>query len=162
MTDYQAFLTKLHQNLKILREREAKYGGNAPLDLLNQIEDHQKAITLTEQAIAGELSEAEWHEALAPLNLSLAQTTHIFQVFIQILDAQPGPIQVAFQYCLCLFMVEAGKMHLVEIVPGESGATCIFETLTGDSFSVTKPPISKETEAALVEQLRTILDHKGD
>lgn len=84
------------------------------------------------------------------------------QQFAAILDAQPGPVQAAFQYCLCLLMVEAGKMRLVETVPGESGATCIFETLTGDSFSVTKPSISKETEAALVEQLRAILDDEGD
>ncbi len=83
MTEYQAFLLKLNRNLNTLRERESKYGGNAPLELLNQIEDHQQAIALTEQAIRGELSEAEWREALAPLNLSLAQTTNIFQVFIQ-------------------------------------------------------------------------------
>jgi hypothetical protein len=37
----QAFLLKLQQNLIILREREAKYGNNAPLELLNQIGDHQ-------------------------------------------------------------------------------------------------------------------------
>lgn len=82
------------------------------------------------------------------------------QQFAIILDAQPGPIQVAFQYAMCLLMVESGKMRLVETIPGESGATCIFEMLVGDklTFSVTKPPIDKETEAALVEQLRAILD----
>ena len=89
MTEYQSFLLKLNRNLNTLRERESKYGGNAPLELLNQIEDHQKAIALTEQAIRGELSEAEWREALAPLNLSLAQTTNVFQVFIQSL---PRPL----------------------------------------------------------------------
>lgn len=36
MADYESFLSKLHENLNILREREAKYGGNAPLELLNQ------------------------------------------------------------------------------------------------------------------------------
>jgi hypothetical protein len=29
-------LNQLHQNLNILREREAKYGGSAPLELLHQ------------------------------------------------------------------------------------------------------------------------------
>ncbi len=67
MTDYQTFLTKLHQNLNLLREKEAKYGGNAPLDLINQITDHREAITLTEQASRGELSESAWREALQPL-----------------------------------------------------------------------------------------------
>jgi hypothetical protein len=40
MTKYQAFLLKLQQNLNTLQEREAKYAGNAPLELLNQIAVH--------------------------------------------------------------------------------------------------------------------------
>lgn len=84
------------------------------------------------------------------------------QQFAAILDAQPGPVQVAFQYAMCLLMVEAGKMRLAETVPGESGATCIFETIAGDRFSMTKPPIDKATEVALVEQLRGILDDEGE
>lgn len=71
MTDYKAFLIKLIQNLNTLHEREAKYGGNAPLELLNQIEDHQEAINLTEQALNGELTEVEWHEALQPLLIAI-------------------------------------------------------------------------------------------
>ncbi|MBE7553147.1 MAG: hypothetical protein HS126_18900 [Anaerolineales bacterium] len=80
--------------------------------------------------------------------------------FATLLDAQPGPIQSAFQYALCLLMVESGKIRLVETLPGENGATCIFETLTEESFTfgVTKPPVSPEAEAMLVEQLRAILD----
>jgi hypothetical protein len=35
-------------------------------------------------------------------------------------------------------MIESGKVRLVETIPGESGATCVFEALTGDRFSVTK------------------------
>ncbi|MFC1976128.1 hypothetical protein ACFLXQ_07000, partial [Chloroflexota bacterium] len=82
MPDYKTFLLKLNENLLILQEREAKYGGNAPLDLLNQIDDHKQAIVLTERAIAGEIAEADWQEALKPLNLSLTRTT-IFQTVIQ-------------------------------------------------------------------------------
>jgi hypothetical protein len=70
------------------------------------------------------------------------------QQFASLLDAQPGPVQVALQYATCLLMVEAGKMWLVETVPGVNGLYCVFETTVGDRFSVTKPPISKETEAA--------------
>ncbi len=85
------------------------------------------------------------------------------QQFAALLDAQPGPVQVAFQYALCLLMVEAGKIRLVETRPGENGAICVFETLIGESFSVTKPPLPKEIEAVLVEQLRVILDEEdGD
>ncbi len=36
MTNYKDTLLKLHTNLQILQQREAKYGANnAPLDLLN-------------------------------------------------------------------------------------------------------------------------------
>jgi hypothetical protein len=73
VTDYQTFLLKLNQNLQILREREAKYGGQPPLELTNQIEDHRQAIALTKQAIAGELTEVEWREALEPLLLPFWQ-----------------------------------------------------------------------------------------
>ena len=71
MTDPKATLAGLNQNLNILQEREAKYAGNAPPDLLNQIEDHQKAIVLTEQTIAGDISKTEWKQALRPLLVSL-------------------------------------------------------------------------------------------
>ncbi len=64
-------LLNLHKNLNILQEREAKYGGNAPLELLNQLDDHQTAIELVQQTLAGELSSQELDEALAPLNLAL-------------------------------------------------------------------------------------------
>jgi hypothetical protein len=39
--------------------------------------------------------------------------------FASILDAQPETARGAFQYCLCLLMVEAGKMRLVEKVPSK-------------------------------------------
>jgi hypothetical protein len=70
MTDPKTFLQRTHQNLLILKEREAKYGGNAPLELLNQIEDHEKAIFLTRHRLDGHLSDDDWREALAPLILS--------------------------------------------------------------------------------------------
>ncbi len=38
MVNYKSLLNELNKNLNILREREAKYAGNVPLDLLNQID----------------------------------------------------------------------------------------------------------------------------
>lgn len=64
-------LVTLNQNLNILLEREAKYGGNPPLELLNQIDDHRQAIVLIEQALTGELTDEELNEALKPLLLAL-------------------------------------------------------------------------------------------
>jgi hypothetical protein len=69
MIQPQDFLVKLNQQLNLLTEREAKYGGNAPVELLNQIKDHRQAIALTQQAIAGELTEADWLDSLQPLLL---------------------------------------------------------------------------------------------
>jgi hypothetical protein len=71
ITARQKQLVDLNQNLNILLEREAKYGGNIPLELLNQIEDHRQAIDLIEQALAGQLSEVDLEEALKSLLLAL-------------------------------------------------------------------------------------------
>lgn len=85
MTDPKTYRRKLKKNLNTLREREAKYGRDVPLDLLNQIEDHEKAIALTDQVIAGEINQAEWQEALQPLLVSLEQerVTNVFLTYIQ-------------------------------------------------------------------------------
>lgn len=65
-------LKLFHRQLNILREREARYGGNAPLDLLNQINDYQTAIGLVESRLAGEISDEVLEKQLAPLTLSSA------------------------------------------------------------------------------------------
>ncbi len=75
MTDFKDSLLKLNQNLQILQQREAKYGSNTPLDLLNQISDHKAAITLTEQALAGELTDDDWCEAMQPLLVDMKTRT---------------------------------------------------------------------------------------
>lgn len=59
MTMLKELLLRTHENLNILREREAKYSGNAPPELLNQIRDHQTAVKLIKQADSTELTEAE-------------------------------------------------------------------------------------------------------
>ena len=45
------FLLKLDQQLNILRERAAKYGGQPPLELVNQIKDHRAVNRPTAAAI---------------------------------------------------------------------------------------------------------------
>ena len=83
------------------------------------------------------------------------------QALSALLDAQPGHVQTAFQYCLALLMVEAGKAALIATTPGESGAICTFQTVAGDVFSLNKPLLSIEDEAAVREYLRQILDEEG-
>ena len=81
--------------------------------------------------------------------------------FSYLLDAQPAPVRDAFHYCLCLLMVEAGKMRLVDKIPSESGVVYVFHTTVGDRFSVTRPALSREQEAALIDVLREILREEG-
>ena len=71
MNKLKSRLLTLNKNLNLLREREAKYGGSAPLELVNQIADHETALELVQQAIAGQLTKKELDEQLAPLNLAL-------------------------------------------------------------------------------------------
>jgi len=81
--------------------------------------------------------------------------------FSYLLDAQPAPMRAAFHYCLCVLMVEAGVMRLVEKVPGENGEICVFETVAWERFSVTRPALSRDQEAALIDVLREILKEEG-
>jgi hypothetical protein len=81
--------------------------------------------------------------------------------FSYLVDAQPAPVRDAFHYSLCVLMVEAGKMRLVEKVPGEHGEICAFETIARVKFSVTRPVLSRDQEAALLDVLREILKDEG-
>jgi hypothetical protein len=81
--------------------------------------------------------------------------------FEYLLDAQPAPMRDAFHYCLCLLMVEAGKMRLVEKVRAEHGQICVFETVARRKFSVARPTLSRDQEAALIDVLREILKDEG-
>lgn len=81
-----------------------------------------------------------------------------YEQFATFLDAQPGPVQIAFQYCLALSMVEYGQAELIKTEAGENGAMVTFKTTAGDVFTVIKPQITPEQEAAIIEQLREILD----
>ncbi len=71
MTDLKTFLFKLDKNLQTLQERQAKYGIDVPLSLVNQIDDHKKAIELTKQALTDDISEAEWRDQLKPLLIAI-------------------------------------------------------------------------------------------
>ena len=78
-----------------------------------------------------------------------------------LLDAMPQHVRAAFLYCLALAVVETGHARLVETLPGDTSPTCVFETVSGDTFSVTKPHISQEEEASVVATLRERLEDDG-
>lgn len=75
MTSFQQILLELNNNLKILRKRKAKFASKSSFDLLNQIADHQQAITLTKQVLQGKITEAKWHELLQPLLVAIQKRT---------------------------------------------------------------------------------------
>ncbi len=52
-------------------------------------------------------------------------------------------------------------MRLVETLPGEASPILVFESTAGDTFSVERPPISKEQEAGVITLLREILEDEG-
>ena len=59
-----------HENLQMLQQREAKFGGDAPLRLLNQIRDHNTALQLLKPALNTELTTMQLNaikEQLRPL-----------------------------------------------------------------------------------------------
>ena len=77
--------------------------------------------------------------------------------FAFLLDSQPPPVREAFQYCLCLMMVELSEIHLVETLPGESTPLYVFETSAGDRFSGPRPDINPQQEVEILDALRDIL-----
>lgn len=95
------------------------------------------------------------------MNKSIADLPPELAAFSYLFDAQPAPVRDAFIYCLCLLMAQAGKMRLVKKVAGESGQIYVFKTIVGDKFSVARPAISKEQEAALIDVLQEILKDEG-
>lgn len=83
------------------------------------------------------------------------------EAFAALLDTQTGPVREAFAYCLCLMMVEAGKMRLLETVVGEEVPIYVFESAAGEAFGVPRPAMSQEAEAELIATLRDILEDEG-
>ena len=150
MIDPKTTLTKLNQNLNILQEREAKYGGNVPLELLNQIDDHRQAIDLTRQAVTGELSQVEWQETLKPLLLALrdGQVVNVQagtyvagdQIITNIYNAPPLPLPPA----------EAKERHDLTILLNKVKTFWIEGVLEKSVHNIALIDLGKETQAEAV------------
>lgn len=72
MTDPETFFQQTYRNLLILKERQARYKHRAsiPTGLLDQIENHEKAIFLTRQHLDGLINKRDWREALNSIVLA--------------------------------------------------------------------------------------------
>ncbi|MDX1522324.1 MAG: hypothetical protein R3264_11905, partial [Anaerolineae bacterium] len=71
MTDYKSHLRRLRENYNVLMAQKARWAAEPPLTLLNQIADHKTAIDLTEQALTGDLSQADWLAKVQPLLVAI-------------------------------------------------------------------------------------------
>jgi len=150
MNDPRITLAELSKNLSILQEREAKYGGTAPLDLLNQIEDHRQAIDLTRQTITGELTGAEWREALKPLLLAcrdgqvvnIQAETYVAgdQIITHIYEAPSPPLPPA----------EAKERHDLTILLNKVKAFWIEGVLEKSVHNIALIDLGKESQAEAV------------
>jgi WD40 repeat protein len=78
-TGLQDFLSKLNKNHLILKEREAKYATAAPLDLLNQIDDYEYAISLAQQAMQQNLPLDQLQTEFGGLNLQIDAVVFVTQ-----------------------------------------------------------------------------------
>ena len=83
------------------------------------------------------------------------------QPFGSLLAAQPLPVQEAFHYCLCLMMVEAGSMTLIETTPSDDRTLYHFQTANGEAFVVPHPGITPEQETEVRALLREIMEDEG-
>lgn len=84
-------LRQTYANLLILQEREARYGGNAPLELLNQISSHHQAIELIEAARADQLTAASLNDLKAALR-PLLLASNVESIDLDELKPEPPPL----------------------------------------------------------------------
>jgi hypothetical protein len=77
--------------------------------------------------------------------------------FAPFLEVQPRPIQDIFTYCLCLTLVQAGKMDLVGTVPGDDSPLCVFRTPSEDSIVVRRPKLDPAHRRQLMNGFWEIL-----
>ncbi|MCB0163947.1 MAG: WD40 repeat domain-containing protein [Anaerolineae bacterium] len=69
MTDSTVLLQRLRESLDILQKQRTS--DDADVSLHAEIDDHHKAITLTEQLATGHLTETDWREQLRPLLVTI-------------------------------------------------------------------------------------------
>ena len=154
LTDSKEFLRQLKKNLNTLREREAKWASHPPLELLNQIEDHEQAITLTEQAARGEISEADWHTALAPLLIAVAPFRAAEQIVAILTQADASVATLALRQTALapLHQTDKGALIATEFEQDpETYARSLVKTLAQALVS----------DAAFAEQLKARLVELG-
>jgi hypothetical protein len=77
IADLQIIVQKLQNNWDDLKGHKTKHGGNPPVDLLNEIEDHRKALDLTKQILT---AASELQQELGSLNIAGDLKAHLISI----------------------------------------------------------------------------------
>jgi formylglycine-generating enzyme required for sulfatase activity len=91
MVTLKQLLHRTHTNYLDLLQREAKYGINKPLELVNQIRDHEEAIRLIEAALKTELTEAGLRQLKAELR-PLLVASNVEQIQLDAVELETPPL----------------------------------------------------------------------
>ncbi len=124
MPNYKTELQKLYHNLNVLLKLEAQHGGQ---DLRNQIEDHLTAITLTEQAIRGQITTTRWQTELEPLLGSLERTQPVAQnAYRQVIPTAVDPATLTAAEARLAQMPQAEFAAASTCPPPAAGSRLVF------------------------------------
>ncbi len=147
MTTLKQLLLRSHKNLLILQEKEAKQGGAIDLKLLNEIEDHQTAIELIEEALSTELTETglnKLKEHLSPLLVAI----NVESINLDELELETPPLPFEPESVL----IRAGPFLMGrqpdEDAPAEETPQ---HELNLPAYQIAKHPVTNEQYAAFIK-----------
>jgi len=151
MVTLKQLLLRIQNNLLILREKEAKFGGDVPVRLTNEIEDHLTAIELIEQALATDQSEAGLKQLKEQLKPLLGLSAYVERIDDLLADLKPELPPLPFEPEVVL--IPAGPFLMGsqqgEEVPIEE--TPQHEILLPD-FEIGKYPVTNAQYAEFIKQ----------
>lgn len=91
MTTLKELRFRTHKNLQVLKERRAKQGTSPDLKLLNEIEDHETALALLDEAFMVELTDLRL-EALKKSLRPLLIATNVESISVEELEPEIPPL----------------------------------------------------------------------
>jgi formylglycine-generating enzyme required for sulfatase activity len=159
MTILKEFLSKIYENLETLQEKEAIYGGSrsAPLDLRNQINYHQEAIELIQQALSVQLTETEL-EGLKTTLKPLTLFNDIYKVYLDQLKPEIPPLPFEPETISIPPGAFVMGSELGDNVPAEETPQHEFNL---PAYEIGKFSVTNEQYAEFVKQTSTSISQKA-
>lgn len=69
----------------------------------------------------------------------MKELQHEIDILSFLVGVESSQVRSVFSYCLCVMMADAGKMDRVEILAGEKSPLNVFQTVSGETYSVERP-----------------------